>query len=179
MIWNLFLTFFKIGICTFGGGYAMLPILERECVDKNHWITNDEILDYYAIGQCTPGIIAVNVATFVGNKKKGLLGGLFATIGVVLPSILIITLFASVLFLYKDNVYVLKAFSGIRLSVCALILSSLFRLIKKSLSDCLYIFFALLSLLLQFVFSIDSIFIIISTLILGVFVFFLKQEVKK
>ena len=89
---DLFLTFARIGGLTFGGGYAMLPMLQREVVEKRGWATEDELTDYYAIGQCTPGIIAVNTATFIGNKNKGILGGIVATLGVVFPSIVIITL---------------------------------------------------------------------------------------
>ena len=89
---KLFLAFAKIGAVTFGGGYAMLPILQRDIVAKHKWATEDELLDYFAIGQCTPGVIAVNTATFVGYKNKGILGGIFATLGVVFPSIVIITI---------------------------------------------------------------------------------------
>ena len=94
---KMFLTFAKIGVMTFGGGYAMLPILQREIVEKNHWATDEELTDYFAIGQCTPGIIAVNTATFIGRKHKGIVGGIIATLGVVFPSILIITVIAAFL----------------------------------------------------------------------------------
>ena len=89
---DLFLTFARVGGLTFGGGYAMLPILQREVVDKKKWATEEELADYYAVGQCTPGIIAVNVATFIGNTEAGILGGIFATLGVVFPSVVIISL---------------------------------------------------------------------------------------
>ena len=89
---DLFLTFAKIGVCTFGGGYAMLPILQREVVEKKGWATEEELTDYFAIGQCTPGIIAVNTATFIGHKYKGVLGGILATLGVVFPSLIIINI---------------------------------------------------------------------------------------
>ena len=92
---DLFLTFARVGVCTFGGGYAMLPVLQREVVEKKSWATEDELLDYYAVGQCTPGVIAVNTATFVGFRHKGNLGGIVATLGVVFPSILIIGLIAA------------------------------------------------------------------------------------
>ena len=94
---DLFLTFAKIGGFTFGGGYAMLPIMQKELVEKKDWTTNEELLNYYAVGQCTPGIIAVNVSTFVGYQKKGILGSIFSTLGVVTPSIIIIILIASFL----------------------------------------------------------------------------------
>ena len=91
-LFDLFFTFARIGGLTFGGGYAMLPMLQREVVEKRNWATEEEIMDYYAIGQCTPGIIAVNTATFVGYKTKGLLGGILATLGVVFPSLVIISI---------------------------------------------------------------------------------------
>lgn len=92
---DLFLTFARIGGLTFGGGYAMLPILQREVVEKRHWATEEELMDYYAIGQCTPGIIAVNTATFVGQGLAGSIGGIVATLGVVFPSLIIITVIAA------------------------------------------------------------------------------------
>ena len=107
---DLFLTFARIGGLTFGGGYAMLPILQREVVEKRGWATENELSDYYAIGQCTPGIIAVNVATFIGNKRKGVLGGIIATFGVVFPSLVIITLIAAFLQNFADLEIVKHAF---------------------------------------------------------------------
>lgn len=103
---ELFLTFAKIGVTTFGGGYAMLPILQREVVEDKKWVSNEEIVDYFAIGQCTPGIIAVNVATFVGKKRKGIAGGILATLGVVFPSLIIITVIAAVISNFMDILWV-------------------------------------------------------------------------
>ena len=100
--WELFYSFAKIGAFTFGGGYAMLPLIQREVVEKKHWATEEEIMDYYAVGQCTPGIIAVNTATFIGYYKKGIIGGIFATLGVIFPSIVIILLIASLLQNFSD-----------------------------------------------------------------------------
>ena len=99
---DLYLTFARIGVCTFGGGYAMLPILQREVVENRHWATEDELMDYYAIGQCTPGIIAVNTATFVGQKTAGIAGGIIATLGVVFPSLIIITIIAAFIQNFSD-----------------------------------------------------------------------------
>ena len=132
-LWNLFATFFKIGICTFGGGYAMLPMLEREVVNKHSWATMEELMDYFAIGQCTPGIIAVNTATFVGYKTRGIAGGIAATLGVISPSIIIIVLIAMLLENFMDILWVQHAFAGIRVAVCALIVSSVIKLAKSSL----------------------------------------------
>ena len=131
----IFFIFFKIGAVFFGGGYAMLPILVREFVDKRGWVTDEELNDYFAIGQVTPGIIAVNVATFIGNKRKGILGGVFATIGLVTGPLIIITLIAAVLTTFAENEYVKHAFAGIRVCVCVLIFSAIARLWKKSVPD--------------------------------------------
>lgn len=165
---DLFVSFAKIGVLTFGGGYSMLPILERECVDKHHWVTEEEMLNFYAIGQCTPGVIAVNTATFIGTKEKGIWGGIVATLGVVFPSFIIISLLASIIAVFKDNYYVIKAFSGIRVAVCALIISSIIKLCKKSLKDWLCVVLAFLSLVLQLIFSINSIFIVVGTIVFGI-----------
>ena len=132
---ELFITFAKIGVMMFGGGLAMLPLLQRELVENKKWVSEEEILDYYAIGQCTPGIIAVNCATFVGQKRKGILGGIIATLGVVFPSLVIITVIAAFLQGYADVPQVKNAFSAIRICVCVLILNSVVKLCKKTVSD--------------------------------------------
>ncbi len=134
-IFMLFLAFAKIGAVTFGGGYAMLPILQRDIVAKHKWATEDELLDYFAIGQCTPGVIAVNTATFVGYKQKGILGGIFATLGVVFPSVVIITLITAFVKNYAEIPTVIHAFNGIRICVCVLILNAILKLAKSSLID--------------------------------------------
>ena len=131
----LFAVFAKIGGFTFGGGYAMLPILQREVVDKRQWATQEELMDYFAIGQCTPGIIAVNTATFIGYKRKGVLGAIFATLGVVAPSVVIITVIAAFIRNFQHIEAVQWAFEGIRAAVVALILSAVIKLGKKSLVD--------------------------------------------
>ena len=132
---QLFLIFARIGGFTFGGGYAMLPMLQKEVVDNKGWATYDELIDYYAIGQCTPGIIAVNVATFVGYKTKGLLGGIFATLGVITPSMIIVGIIAAFLHGFQDYEVVQWAFAGIRAAVVALIISAIWKIAKKSLVD--------------------------------------------
>ena len=134
-LWQLFAAFCRIGALTFGGGYAMIPLLEREIVDRHHWATEEELMDYYAVGQCTPGIIAVNVATFVGYKIAGNLGGVIATLGVVAPSLLIIMLIASVLQNFADVPAVKSAFAGIRVCVSVLIFNAVLKLWKKAVVD--------------------------------------------
>ena len=135
LLLDLFCTFFRIGLFTFGGGYAMLPLLQREIVEKKKWATEEEILDYFAVGQCTPGIIAVNTATFVGFKEKKLYGAIFATLGIVLPSLVIITIIAALLSNFAHIAAVQNAFAGIRVAVCVLILNSIVKLWKKSVVD--------------------------------------------
>ena len=135
MLWDLFCTFAKVGVMTFGGGYAMLPILQREVVEKKGWATEEELMDYFAIGQCTPGIIAVNTATFIGQKLKGVAGGAFATLGVVFPSLIIITLLAGVIEAFSHLAWVQHAFGGIRICVCILILNAVTKLFKKAVID--------------------------------------------
>lgn len=132
---DLFCTFARIGACTFGGGYAMLPILQRELVEKRGWTTEEELSDYFAIGQCTPGIIAVNTATFVGHKRRGVPGGVVATLGLVFPCLVIIMVIAACLQNFAQLPVVVHAFNGVRACVCALILSSVLKLRKNTVVD--------------------------------------------
>ena len=132
---DLYLTFVRIGCVTFGGGYAMLPILERELVDKRQWTTMDDLRDYFSIGQCTPGIIALNVSTFIGEKRDGVKGALAATVGFLTGPILIILIIAMFLKNFAALPLVQHAFAGIRVCVCVLILQAVLRLWKKSVVD--------------------------------------------
>lgn len=132
---DLFLTFAKVGVMMFGGGYAMLPILQREIVENKGWSTEEKLADYYAIGQCTPGVIAVNTATFVGSETAGIAGGVIATLGVVFGPVVIITVIAAFLSGYMDLPVIAHAFSGIRACVVALILSSVIKLFKGAVKD--------------------------------------------
>ena len=124
--------FFKMGSFTFGGGYAMLPIIQEEIVNKRKWATDQEVLDYYAIGQSTPGIIAVNTATFIGYNQRGLIGGIVATLGIVSPSIVIITIIAMFFKNFQDYVLVQHALGGIRVVVAALILYAVLKMYRDS-----------------------------------------------
>ena len=132
---DLFLTFAKVGVMTFGGGYAMLPILQREVVDNKGWATEEELMDYFAIGQCTPGVIAVNTATFIGQKQGGTIAAIFTTLGVVFPSLVIISLLAGVIEAFSHLVWVQNAFGGIRVCVCVLITNAVVKLFKKAVVD--------------------------------------------
>lgn len=134
-LFNLFKSFFMIGAFTFGGGYAMLPMLEKEVVTKHKWATMEEISNYFAIGQCTPGVIAVNTATFIGYKQKKNIGGIVATLGVVAPSILIILALSGILQYIFEYPIVKSAFVGISVAVCALLVQALWKLAKSGIKD--------------------------------------------
>ena len=134
-LFALFIAFARVGVMTFGGGYAMIPILEREIVDKHGWASSEELMDYYAVGQCTPGVIAVNTATFIGQKKGGAIGGILATLGLVFPSLVIISLLAGLITNFSHLAWVKNAFAGIQVCVCVLIFNATVKLLKKSVVD--------------------------------------------
>lgn len=173
---QLFLIFAKMGAVTFGGGYAMLPILQREVVDNHHWASDEELMDYYALGQVTPGMIAVNVATFIGLKLKGFWGGIFATLGVITPSIIIITTIAMFLTRFEENPYVAHAFTGIRACVCVLILDAVLKLGKKSVKDKRTLFIFLVILCLSLFAPVSP---VLSVMAAGAGGFFLMPSAKK
>lgn len=158
---ELIITFMKIGSVTFGGGYAMLPILEREIVNKKKWCTTEEIMDYFAIGQCTPGIIFVNTATFIGFKKKGILGGICATLGSIIPSIIIILSIATVISNFSEIEWINNAFNGISIMVAVLIVNAVITMGKKSITKCFYLMLAVLAYVLSEFIGISTVFIII------------------
>ena len=132
---DLYWTYLKIGCVNFGGGYAMLPLLERELANKKGWVTMDELRDYFAIGQCTPGVIALNVSTFVGQKRKGVAGAIAAMLGFLTGPIAIILILAAFLRNFAELEAVQHAFAGIRVCVCVLIVQAVLRLWKKSVVD--------------------------------------------
>lgn len=165
---QLFIIFAQIGAVTFGGGYAMLPILTREFVDKRHWVTDSELTDYFAIGQCTPGIIAVNVSTFIGNKRKGVVGGIVATIGFVSVPIVIITIIAAFLRNFADYAIVKNAFAGIRVCVCVLIINAILRLWKKSVLDIPTLIIFLVVFALSVFSSLSPILLVVAAAITGI-----------
>ncbi len=174
--WELFSIFFKIGLCTFGGGIAMLPILERELVEKKKWVESNELLDYFAIGQSTPGIIAVNVATFVGYKRARVLGGCVATFGMVCPSLIIITIIALFISNFADILWVQKALVGINVAVAAILTSAVFSFSKKSVKNLFGFALLLISFILIFVFNVGTIWIIIGSALIGVVLAGFKGE---
>ena len=167
-ILELFITFFKMGAVTFGGGMAMLPILDRELVDKRKWTTSEELLDYYAISQSTPGIIAVNVATFIGFKRRRVAGGIAATLGVVTPSVIIISIIASFIANFEQLVWVQKALRGINVAVTALLVYSVIKLAKKTVRTPWQLLFFTLAFVLVYFFKVHSVLIIVGAALSGI-----------
>ncbi len=175
LLFELYCAWFKIGLFTFGGGYAMLPFIEKEIIEKHHWATEDEVLDYFAIGQCTPGVIAVNTATFIGYFQKGILGGIVATLGVVSPSIIIIGIIATVLPTFQDIPIVQHALNGISLGVCVLMTASILKLWKSSVKDGFGYFVFIISLVIALIFKTATIWIIVFSAIGGIIYTNLKK----
>lgn len=167
-LWILFWSFSRIGCFTFGGGYAMLPMLQKEIVEKLGWATESEIMDYFAIGQCTPGVIAVNTATFIGYKRKGILGGIIATLGMIFPSILIITVIASTLSYFSSLPIVQHAFSGIRIVVTALVLKIVLTMYQSAVKDKTTFLLFILTLLLGLVLNLSPIYFIVTAALIGI-----------
>ena len=176
----LFCIFFKLGAVNFGGGYALLPLLQKELVEKRGWATEEEMADYYAIGQCTPGAIAVNVSTFIGYKIKGILGGIVATLGFVFPALIVIFVIATILNNFMDIAQVKSAFAAIRVCVFVLILSAILKLSKKSVVDVITLIVAALILFLSiFVPVIPLYSYVIVAGIIGIIVGLIRQKKDK
>ncbi len=173
---QLYISFFKIGILTFGGGLSMLPMLEREVVKNRHWATEDELLDMYAVGQCTPGIIAVNTATFVGTRQAGFIGGVAATLGEISPSILIISLVASILQNFITLPQVQHALAGIRIAVCAMMLNTLIGLIRRGVVDVFGGVLFIIGFILACFTPVPTVAIIIAAGVLGVLASLIKER---
>ena len=173
---NLFLIFARIGGFTFGGGYAMLPMMQKELVENKKWVSNDELLDYFAIGQCTPGVIAVNTATFVGHKTKGLPGAIIATLGVITPSIIIIGCIAAFISNFQDLEIVQHAFGGIRAAVIALILNAGSKVSKKSIVDIFTLIVFLSVALLSFFTDISPIIFVVIASVCGIIIKLSKEK---
>ncbi len=167
-LFTLFFTFAKVGVMTFGGGYAMLPILQREVAEKKKWATDEELMDYFAIGQCTPGVIAVNTATFIGQKRKGVLGGIAATLGVVFPSLIIISLLAGVIEAFSHIEWVQHAFGGVRICVCVLIINAVVKLFKKAVVDWKTLIIFILVTLGSVLIDISPVFFVLAAAAIGI-----------
>jgi len=174
-LWDLFKIFFRVGAFTFGGGYSMLPILQKEVVENKKWCSYEEIIDYYAIGQSTPGIIAVNTAIFIGYKLKGVIGGIIAALGIVFPSLIIITIIAEFFGRIQDNEIVNSAFGGIRAAVPALILSAVLKMWGKSVVDKFTIIIFIVAFILAAFTGISPILIVAVSAIIGIIIKYLKK----
>ena len=164
---QLFTAFFKIGLFTFGGGMSMLPMLQKELVESKKWLTEEEILNYFAIGQCTPGIIAVNVATFCGYKRAGLSGAIVSTIGIVCPSWIVITLIAGSISRFSDIVWIQRAMKGVYVAVAALLARAVFTFGKKIITDFVTAGIAAGAFLAMSVWNISGILIVLAAGIIG------------
>ncbi len=175
---ELYLAFLKIGAFTFGGGLAMMPIMQRELIEKRGWITEEELIDYFAIGQSTPGIIAVNVATFVGYKKLGWFGGIIGTLGVVTPSWVIIMLLAGAISSVDKYPLAQKALRGINVAVAALLTSVIVKFSKKTIKSFWNVFFMLLAFVLIYFFKVQSVWIILTALVTGCLLTLYRQKKK-
>ena len=171
---DLFFTFCRIGGLTFGGGYAMLPIIQKEIVEEKKLATEEEVLDYYAVGQCTPGIIAVNTATFIGYKVHGIIGAIVATLGVVFPSLIIITIIAALLKNFANYSIVQHAFSGIRVVVIALIVSAILKLAKTSIKNSTTLIIAIIAFILVAFVNLSPIYIVIAAACIGLILKFIR-----
>ncbi len=164
---ELFVTFAKVGVMTFGGGYAMLPILQREVVENKGWATDEELADYFAIGQCTPGVIAVNTSTYVGFLQGGALGAVCATLGVIFPSLLIISALASIIRRISHFDAVRHAFAGIRVAVSVLVLQAKLRLWKKGVKGPAAIGVWLAALVLSAFFGVSAVWLVGAAIVAG------------
>ena len=175
---NLYLAFVKIGTFTFGGGLAMMPIMQRELIEKRGWVTEEELIDYFAIGQSTPGIIAVNVSTFVGYKRLRWFGGIVGTLGVVTPSWVIIMLLAGAISSVDKYPLAQKALKGINVAVAALLTSVIVKFSKKTIKNIWNALFMLLAFALIYFFKVQSVWIILSALIIGCLLTLYRQKKK-
>lgn len=173
-LWTLFYVFAKIGVITFGGGYAILPNIRKEIVENKKWATDEEVLNYYAVGQCTPGVIAVNTATFIGYKRKGIIGAVAATAGIVFPSLVIIMIIAKFIRNFTDIIWVKHAFNGIRIAVSALILNAVIGMWSKGIKDTFGVIIYLITLLLCLVFDISPVIVVILAIAAGIVISSIK-----
>ena len=175
VLWKLFYTFFRIGLFTFGGGYAMLPFIQKEVVEKEKWATDEDVMNYFAVGQCTPGVIAVNTATFIGYRVKGVIGGIMATLGVVTPSVTIISVIAHFLNQFAEIKEVQHAFNGIRVAVAVLIINAVIKFWKSGVKNAVgFVIFAA-AFSLSVIFDFSSVYTVIGSLLIGIIAGKLKE----
>lgn len=170
-LFELYAAFFRIGGLTFGGGLTMLPMLKYELVEKKHWVEENDLLDYYAVGQCTPGIIAVNVATFVGYKRHGIVGAIVATLGMITPSLVIVSILALFLQQFMENETVAHAVAGIKVVVCALMLNTVFTMAKKTVKNVTGAIVCAAAFALAMFTPVPTVLIVVASGVLGIIIY--------
>ncbi|MBE6129178.1 MAG: chromate transporter [Erysipelotrichaceae bacterium] len=173
---DLFVSWFKMGLFTFGGGYAMLPMIQKEVIEKHGWATESEVMDYYAIGQCTPGIIAVNAATFIGYKVKGVSGGIVATLGVVSPSLIIIFLISTLITNFSELEVVQHALRGIQVAVCVLMFVAIEKLLKNGVKDLPSAIIFLVALVLSLFTNLSTVTLVIMAAVAGYVLYVVREK---
>ena len=173
---DLFVSWFKMGLFTFGGGYAMLPMIQKEVIEKHGWATESEVMDYYAIGQCTPGIIAVNAATFIGYKVKGVPGGIVATLGVVSPSLIIIFLISTLITNFSELEVVQHALRGIQVAVCVLMFVAIEKLLKNGVKDLPSAMIFLVALVLSLFTNLSTVILVIMAAVAGYVLYVVREK---
>lgn len=173
--WQLFISWFKISITTFGGGYSMLPMIEREIIKERGWVSNEEVLECYSIGQITPGIISVNAATLVGYKVKGTFGALCSTLGIVAPSVMLVSILSSIILQFYNDPIVLHALAGIQIGVCVLLVGSVYKMACASIKDYFSLIIFVMTFLVAFLTDISVIYIVIAILVAGLVFSFIKK----
>ena len=174
---KLYISWFKIGLFTFGGGYAMIPMIQKEIVDKHRWVTAEDILNYYAISQCTPGAIAVNLSTFIGGKIDGFFGALISTLGVITPSIIIISIIAAFLSNFSSLEVVKHALAGIQIAVCVLMFGAVKNLFKTSIVDIPSLLICLVAFLLAYFTNIPTVLLVILAAVFGYVFYTYKNKI--
>ncbi len=175
-LWELYVTFLRVGGLTFGGGMAMLPMLKKEVIEKKGWTNEEELLDIYAIGQCTPGITAVNTSTYIGYEQAGIIGAVCGTLGMVTPSLIIITLIATILNRFIAEPLVVHALSGIRVAVCAMMLNTVISLARAGIKDKLGVLLFLAGFLLATFSPIPTIVLVVCAAVIGICVNIRKEK---
>jgi len=176
LLWKMFVSFFRIGAFTIGGGYAMLPLIEKEVVDHQKWVSEEDIVDVFAISQSVPGVIAINSSIFIGYKISGFAGAVAAALGVILPSFIIILVIAFFLLNINNNVYIQKAFTGVRAGVVGMIALAAVKLAKSAVKDKLGVGLAIAAFIAIVVFDISVILIIIGGGLIGYIIYGRKTK---
>ncbi|MCQ2572316.1 MAG: chromate transporter [Treponema sp.] len=169
-LFTIYLNCAKVGLFTIGGGMAMLPMMQREFVEDKKWMTEEELIDFFAIGQSTPGIIAVNVSTFVGYKRCGVIGGFFGTLGMVTPSLIIITILATLISSIEDYPIVQRALKGVNVVVAALLTNVTYNFAKKAVKNWWAAIVLIISFIALFVFKLPSFWVILTAILIGIIV---------